>query len=515
MKKLCVFVSLCSIIALASCADNDIQNDGGREAAVYDPVGQPVLFSSGNMAETPTRADALGSTEPYYHGMNSTTGVPYMPEDGRFVCTMYYHSKSTDTDASAFDIADAADGGTLKTSWLLVNDKVGNSVYRNNTFGMPEFLDVDGDGDNDNPDEYGFDRKATIFFWQNRLTHAFLALADNHQLTTNDGATTTLGKLKLYPDYDKDLKAPGEGATEEENAASNASKLTDKDRFVNTFDLTRGGEWAVRVKTDGENNPVKDTDGNEVKELYQKTAYTLNAFSGQPDPILALTIMKPSGATQEANRVRLYFKHQFSQIQVNVKALEVANSTITSNQIEKVELLGVSEEGYVCCRLNADGTVGAATAKTVNVEDYDDDWLAFNEWGTSFEMFDMKTETDADGDGIDDGYVTGYLKSFNAIAFGRLEAIRVTWREGETKENPIVRHVSTFRVPATNETESSDADSSGDKKPVVKLQELQSGMKYVYNLELRRGTLAVVRTVVLPWDQKDDLVHEDKGTIEE
>jgi len=211
--------------------------------------------------------------------------------------------------------------------------------------------------------------------------------------------------------------------------------------------------------------------------------------------------------------VRLYFKHQFSQIQVNVKALEVANSTITSNQIEKVELLGVSEEGYVCCRLNADGTVGAATAKTVNVEDYDDDWLAFNEWGTSFEMFDMKTETDADGDGIDDGYATGYLKSFNAIAFGRLEAIRVTWREGETKEKPIVRHVSTFRVPEDN---SKIAGVTPDpSKPVVKLQELQSGMKYVYNLELRRGTLAVVRTVVLPWDQKDDLVREGKGTIDE
>jgi hypothetical protein len=468
------------LLLLAGCTADENLTAEGREVADEDIVGLPVFFSAGNMAETPTRADALGSTEPYYHGMNSTTGVPYMPEDGRFVCTMYYHSKSTDTDASAFDIADAADGGTLKTSWLLVNDKVGNSVYRKNTFGMPESLDVDGDGDNDNPDEYGFDRKATIFFWQNRLTHAFLALADNHQLTTNDGATTTLGKLKLYPDYDKDLKAPGEGATEEEIAASNASKLTDKDRFVNTFDLTRG---------------------------------TKNSMTEQPDPILALTVMKPSGATQEANRVRLYFKHQFSQIQVNVKALEVANSTITSNQIEKVELLGVSEEGYVCCRLNADGTVGAATAKTVNVEDYNDDWLAFNEWGTSFEMFDMKTETDADGDGIDDGYATGFLKSFNAIAFGRLEAIRVTWREGETKENPIVRHVSTFRVPEDN---SKIAGVTPDpSKPVVKLQELQSGMKYVYNLELRRGTLAVVRTVVLPWDQKDDLVHEGKGTIDE
>lgn len=480
MKTIKDILFIGGLLLLAGCTADENLTAEGREVAGEDIVGLPVLFSAGNMAETPTRADALGSTEPYYHGMNSTTGVPYMPEDGRFVCTMYYHSKSTDTDESAFDIADAADGGTLKTSWLLVNDKVGNSVYRNNTFGMPEFLDVDGDGDNDNPDEYGFDRKATIFFWQNRLTHAFLALADYNKLTTNVGATTRVdgegnltsqGKLKMYPYGDEATTiTTGEGD----------EAVTTSYYDTNVYDLTRG---------------------------------TKNSMAEQPDPILALTIMKPAGATQEANRVRLYFKHQFSQIQVNVKALEVANSTITSNQIEKVELLGVSEEGYVCCRLNADGTVGAATAKTVNVEDYDDDWLAFNEWGTSFEMFDMKTETDADGDGIDDGYATGFLKSFNAIAFGRLEAIRVTWREGETEENPIVRHVSTFRVPEDN---SKIADFTPDpSKPVVKLQELQSGMKYVYNLDLRRGTLAVIRTVVLPWDQKDDLVHEDKGTIEE
>ena len=142
-----------------------------------------------------------------------------------------------------------------------------------------------------------------------------------------------------------------------------------------------------------------------------------------------------------------------------------------------------------------------------------DDYLEFNEWGTSFEMFDM-ADGDEDGDGVADGtdaYTVGYLRSFNAIAFGHLMAIRVTWREGDTAENPIVRHVSTYKVPEDN---SKLPGMSGGDRPIVKLQELQSSMKYIYNLELRRGTLAVIRTAVIPWEQKDALVYDQKGTIQ-
>ncbi len=505
---------------LAGCTDDVTLTNEHQGAGTTELTGQPVLFSSGSEQPSLTRA-----------------GVPYMAKDGRFVCTMYYHAKSSDTDESPFDIGDVSDGGTMTTSWLRVNNNVGNSVYRKPGFTEPEA---------EATDDYGFDKGATIFYWQNRLPHAFLALADYHQLKTNDGAATTQGKLKLYPDWDKDFSAlpvAPEEATEAQLAAY--ANTAANGRYANTYDLTRGGEWAVKDKLDGEGQPVKDANGKTVKELYQKESYTLNAFNAQPDPILALTIMKPEGSTQEANRVRLYFKHQFSQIQVNVKSAE--DNAISADKIERVELLGVSTEGYVCCRLNANGTVGigtkplgntlkdaqnntvkndqgedvldedimlgSASAKAVNLEDYDDDYLAFNEWGTSFEMFDM-AGGDEDGNGVADGtdaYTVGYLRSFNAIAFGHLMAIRVTWREGDTAENPVVRHVCTYKVPEDN---SKLPGMENSDRPIVKLQELQSSMKYIYNLELRSGTLAVIRTTVIPWEQKDELVYDQKGTIQ-
>ena len=426
-------------LALAGCTAERTAEQGN------DCVGQPVLFSAGSMAESRTKADdPLGSTSPYYLGMTNTTGVPYMPFGGRFVCTMYYHAAAGATDASPFD---TGDGGTATTAWLKVNNNVGNSLYWNK-----DFTAVDASG----LDEYGFDKSATMFYWQNRLTHAFLALADYNKLTTNDGATTDQGKLKMYPNSDTQLT------------------IGDALVSVNTYDLTRG-------------------------EL-------MNSMTAQPDPLLALTIMKPAGATQEANRVRLYFKHQFSQIQVNLKDADDNSAKLTSDQIESVQLLGISTEGYVCDRLNADGTVGVAgeTAfyKAVNLDSFTTEQLEANKWGTSFNMFDMATGAliDDDGDGNDDRYATGFLKSFNAIAFGYLSAIRIVWHEG-TPSAPGIVHTTTFEVPQKqNEND-------------VDLRTLQSGMKYIYDLELRRGTLAVIRTQIIDWDQHEDLVYGTDGTI--
>lgn len=236
-----------------------------------------------------------------------------MAQEGRFVCTMYYHPKATDTDANDFDITDIADGGTMTTAWLRVNNNVGNSVYWNK-----EYNPVDASG----LDEYGFDKSATMFYWQNRLTHAFLALADYNKLSTNTAPsaaelatipspTTAQGKLKMYPYWDKDFSAlptlePGEVHTPEQTVAFN-NKLSNN-RYANIYDLTRGEIWEEQDVDDGKGGTVK-------KNVL--TGYNVNSIYQQPDPILALTIIKPAGATQEANRVRLYFKHQFSQIQVN------------------------------------------------------------------------------------------------------------------------------------------------------------------------------------------------------
>ena len=69
-----------------------------------------------------------------------------------------------------------------------------------------------------------------------------------------------------------------------------------------------------------------------------------------------------------------------------------------------------------------------------------------------------------------------------------------------TPSAPGIRHITTFEVPQNNEEN-------------VQLRNLQSGTKYIYDLELRRGTLAVIRTQVLDWMQKEELVYGSDGTI--
>lgn len=235
---------------------------------------------------------------------------------------------------------------------------------------------------------------------------------------------------------------------------------------ANVFDLTR--------------KPVLDSEGN-------ITSYGINHFIEQPDIIQALTEQEPLGATQESNRVNLYFRHQFSQVQVNIKTSADLSVVIDKGDIRKVELLGVSEKGYVFTDLDEKGKLEPTTYEHVDISKYSDEHLAKNQYGTSFEMFDM-----ADGDD-DYEYPTGYIKAYNAITFGQLQAIRITWVEKST----LIEHESTYHVG--NEV----------------LKNLQSGRKYVWNIELRRGTLAIVRTEIVDWivPQDGTLEYGANGTI--
>lgn len=323
----------------------------------------------------------VGSEEPEL----TKASVPYVPKDGHFVSAMYIHAsaQATPENEGDFDVKDPSEGGTVTFSRLTVDNAMGNAAY-----------------------EAGF----PAFYWNNRMTHAFVALADYN-------------KLDEYPAWDA------------------------------TYDLTRGSRTSM-----GE----------------------------QPDPILALTLARATGSLPEANRVRLYFRHQFSQIQVNLKAGEDNSTELKASQIDKVELLGVSEEAYVPTALQADGTLEAPSAKPVNVDEYSDAQLKENKWGTSLSLFEMEEPA------------MGYLKSFHAIAFGTLQAIRITWHEEEG--NKIV-HVSTFELPEKNEAK-------------VNIRKLASGMRYVYDLEIRRGMLAVIRAEIKPWQQKEELVYDKvDGTI--
>lgn len=343
------------VLLLAGCSGDDIATGDGRDDKGFDPVATPVLFSVDLEGKAQTRTDEVPLTD-----------------NSRFVCTMYYHSKTSDTDASDYDLTTSK----IYTAWLEVNGGLGNAEYKNSDFSA-----------------YG-----TSFYWQNKLMHAFIAIADNNDLTS----TTA------QPIYN-----------------------SSNDIYTNEYDLRKG---------------------------------ELASITGQPDPILALTTKKPDEAAEE-NRVTLNFQHQFSQIQVNVKNTDGTN--ITSDQITGVELLGVSETGYVYTKLNANGTVDPPTASEVNIDSYTDDQLSANKWGTSFGMFEITT-------------TEGYLKSYNAIAFGTLRAIRVTWTGG----------TATLEVQQT----------------------LASGKMYNYNLSIHRP-VAGSRSLLSGRSQTSELVLDGDVSI--
>ena len=274
----------------------------------------------------------------------------------------------------------------------------------------------------DSLDVYSFDVNSKCFYWQNRLNHIFLALTDYHDL---DGSISN-GSLKIYPD------------------------VTDKykDKYMLAYDLTRGEK---------------------------------KAMSEQPDPILALETARPSGGTPEANRVKLFFKHQFAQIQVNLKSSLDASAVIDPAWIERVELLGVAETGYVPYCILSDGTLPAATSLPINVDDKKyQTTIKDNPYGSSFNMFQRSTP------------VGGYLKSFECIAFGTLQGIRITWRESDDEN--AVKHVATYKG--------------------VKNLALKSGTKYIYNMELRRSLIAEVTANIKPWEM-DKASYTADGTIKD
>lgn len=367
-----------AIVALlmAGCSEAEIDNVQQQKGLML------VLFSAGNTEASITRASAS-----------------YMPLKSRFVCSMFFHAGATDTDKSEY--AAPVSDVNMSTTWLKINNENGNAVYWNSSY-------VDA-----TTDTYGFDVNAKCFYWQNRLNHIFLALTDNHKLTSEDGSQNENGTLKLFPEL-----------TEQYD-----------NKYMKGYDLTTKGKTSIKQ---------------------------------QPDPIRAITTMKPEGATPEANRVNLFFKHQFAQIQVNLKSSQDESAVIKHAQIDKVELLGVSSKGYVAYCILPDGSVPATAAATANVDD-------------SFEMFNSATVP------------TGYLKSFEAIAFGTLHGIRITWRESEDENS--FKHIVTFQAL--------DA----------KHKNLESGMKYIYNLELRRSLIAMIKADITPWGV-DKTEYTTDGTID-
>lgn len=376
-------------LTLGACTEAEVENGGTQQSQ------EPVLFTVGNIGSAVTRAS-----------------IGYLPADSRFVCSMFFHAGAKDTDNSPFYSVDnkLASDVNMTTTWLKIKSKstTGNAVYRQSSFSETGIT----------LDDFGFDKAAKIFYWQNRLNHIFLALTDNNKLATDDGTT---GSLKLFPDV-QTVDANG--------------------NYMLEYDLTTGSK-----------------------------------MSDQPDPILAFTTMKPEGASPEANRVELLFKHQFAQVQVNLKNSQDATSVVIGNsEIISVELLGVAEKAYVPYCINADGTLPAVVAEDINIDEAKyNDTKKSNPYGSSFSLF------------VSDNTTSGYLKTFEGIAFGTIQRIRITWKE----PNYDVTHTTILNS--------------------VLEQQLESGKKYIYNIELRRSSIAQVTPKIVDWGT--DGTYEADGTI--
>lgn len=379
-----------------ACCAGDDGLEGKAEAL---PGGLPVLFSSG-------AGDASVSTR---------ATVPYMENEGRFVCRMYYQGNVGSEDFTNYTEA-----------WLKVDNNYGNSVYRKKDFSEPTT--------EENKDGFGFDRESQIFYWQNRKQHIFIAIADYNKLKTNDG--TANGTLNF----------------------KNSEEIEGKPMV---FDLRR-------------------KDG-------------MNSISDQQDIIMAHTEMSPDKATPEGNRVKLLFGHCFAKVQVNLKPLADGGlgNDLIYERIDKVELLGVADYAYL---YNIDVTSSPyninnvkTEAKKVVANDYLDVDISANPYYTCIETFKAPK----------DDVTPGYISTHEVITFGQVVAIRVTWHETDSEGNTTVTHVVTKKVEKDEE------------------RLLPSGQLHIYNLEMRRGTLAIINAEILPWTDGETYTTDGKITEEE
>lgn len=211
--------------------------------------------------------------------------------------------------------------------------------------------------------------------------------------------------------------------------------------------------------------------------VYDLTRGEKTKMEEQPDPILAFTKLIPQTAEDKVN---LLFKHQFSQIQVNIFNDDADQSvSIVPGNIANVELVGVSTEGHVFTQIDETGTLAATTGNIIGLESE-----------SAFSMFLMPTpEANA-------------VSSFNAIAFGTLNAIRITWYESADPEqhSDANKHVVTYTL-------STDENSVDGSQRI-----LQSGTKYIYNITLRRGSIGMFHAQIEDWEL-DETKYDSSGSI--
>lgn len=508
-----IYILTSLLFALLTSCKDAIVTTPENEVDLDDlaPNDSLVLISSGGEGMAQTRAT-----------------VKYMPDKVRFSALMMhrvnkFYDYSYDLSQNAFMVVQ---NGTI----------IGNSLYYQSSYNPPT-----GDG----ADNYHNDKNASIFHWSNRLEHCFIGYIDDYNKALNwaqrptEGSSTeeykpqSLDWITSWDQLDL-LEKDQETATDDDAKAMKEKFLVTRKALTDDYDTATPYRWQQYFKidlsdyaTDASGEPVKDDEGKPVRRY--------NSMSDMPDPLIAITEKKPEGSTSEQNRVYLTFKHQLAQVQVNVKGSEMGGSDIVAEAIQGVDMLGVStqarifpfpEFGYeswnydredespVLIYHGEDKTIlRPAEGLSVDLSKYNDEELDNNRWGTKYSMYPMGTTA------------TGYQKSFEAVAFGTLQALRLYWVELEfengspkkdesgnviplkDKEGNPLLHVVTFVITDT------DPNTSN-----INMKNLQSGKRYIFNLEMRRGTLAVVRADIadwLPYEYKEsngDYKYED-GTI--
>lgn len=449
---------------MAGCTDDIVGNGGGNDV----PEGEQkerVLMAVGNEKPANTRAGSIS----------------YMPNHVRFTAMMLTK-------------AAAGEDYTYENPFyanMLVDDKgAGNSLYYQSTYVAPT-----------EEDNYHNDDDASIFYWQNRLSHGFVGYIDDYNKALpwakrQAGDAEYTSALEYFPQplsgWRNDAPATSEG--KKDDAVQNILYTMKKDGTILS--------WQQYEKFDLRNDP------------------RITSMSMQKDPLVAYEEKVPESSSPEKNRVYLTFRHQLAQVQVNLKG-SPESANITAEQIDSVALLGVSLDAYVfpypeygfaetetpIVDANGDPVRDAEGNPTYDVSrtwgivrqgDAKKDLLrkayavpltleqqnANPPAGSQFDMFPM-----ADGK-----QATGYLKGFEAIAFGDLKYLRIVWHENDEHDDPDIYHIVMF--PITND----------------RFKKLESGMRYIINLELRLGTVAVVKTEILDWIPYTT-VYESSGKV--
>jgi len=474
-----------------SCKDSIIPNDSPTETPEEEEelTNVPVLFSTSGEIPNDTRAGQ----------------IRLMPNNIRFSAMMLTKDSKR---------SDYRYNHGVYANLLVEDSNEGNCLYTKETYVLPS-LDQNN-GVYLYRDNYRNDKDANVFYWANRLNHVFIGYIDDYNKAlswatnrSNPKAATTNGvevisTTKPYTPTDLskwDLTAPTtapEGKHflyAQTNEESPIYRWQQYEEFslinpiANSSDETQSG---TEMRTEGTFGEAPVT----------TTQYVWEKIEDMPDPLVALTETAPVGGTAEANRVHLVFRHQLSQVQVNLKGSDYGGGDIKEEYIKGADLWGIAEKvrvfpypeyGYE----SADGASSGESIKMIAQTDNAilrkaeaepiklgdskyNSTIELNPYGSSFSMFQMTTPS------------TGYLRSFEAIAFGTLEAIRIHWDEHIEGSTEIIPHDITYKVTQSD------------------MKQLVSGKRYIFNFELRRGTLAVIKADIEDWiPYEEDGYHAD------